>query len=1200
MAKISLDLSSIKSAGIYTIEIDETMRVDLNTISALRMLVGFAGKGAFNRPVFLQTETQRLKMYGDIDTKLEKKGCWFNRFARILLDNGPILALNLLKVDDAIDGPDQVNYAALSLDAGSKNPVVKNAGITYGEYDYLADTLDAELYGTEAGDSIPFVGKTPYSSLYDRGRFWIPSEYNLQQVAATGLGVNAASGFEKSNFMNFANCGTDEISILVYKAENLTGYDITAKDWYGGAGNIPYGWIRPSDFMSDYFIRVVAVKGNWSNYPVLAADPTWGKYFDKKGIRKDAITNFAQADGVTFIGSWSGCIIPDFTDKQGNYWYIKDRVNAMSESTGLIMNINEDAMAVVTYDLNGVDIETGSELGRGAWIYDFDGNNEGETSQGESEIGNNGFVIDMVGHGFLKGLRGAVDINEATISYPSIYFDGSTGTLGKDTSVFYIDSTESDISGLQNTTIPVPVFSNGKTYSQTHIKDNKGVAMKLYGVYDGTTNRRISDDYGYVAMTESAYKQFKSKAKDSSSAAAALSDIMNMDAYNAYGETSTGLKISGVDPSLAAASLKNDILGDNGLYTQEEVLYGNYAAYNASTGCIHLFEVGAGDVAGKVYDIDILDTKDIEKEEFVIEGESGDTSVMVYPFSVNATKYGLGVDDNKFYIEEETGTPGVYGYAFMSYNYTNESSEEVLSNIRKCYYFNGKANTAGKISDNVVLEDTDLFNGNAPVNADCLNMFIIADEREAARITKYDLVQNITFYNNIGDATKYGLIPGVTRVINKVFVTLTASNEFTYNAKKYTFNSNIVAPIQTKTGKRGFYLITTVDPVLISSKNVLTRQLPISSDVISHSLRFIPMKGLSLSSRHKPGYDANGRISINEGIKKIYSVLWEDGIRRSICSPNMVDSRYIIDSMSFGLDEEMGGKVYLSKIAQERGKMTAILNMPSKAQFEMSNDPIFCDTYEPGQTVKPPFNAKYVASGGNLDMPSTKLFTLPKEINGSKFTAVFFPNLLVRENGTGRTISMPPAAYVANTFIRKFQGGDPYAVVANMDGIIRDWGNGSGGQLVGVEYDVDTEDRNYLEPMGVNSIIRENNTGLVKVYANVTAFQDYKSDLNKLHVRENLNTLEIACDAALKEFNFKYNTPQVRAQVISKLTPIFEAMKQSQALYAYNLTCDTSNNTEDIIDNDMLLVDAEVAMSKAMEKIVQRFTLRRRRDMSPE
>ena len=59
-------------------------------------------------------------------------------------------------------------------------------------------------------------------------------------------------------------------------------------------------------------------------------------------------------------------------------------------------------------------------------------------------------------------------------------------------------------------------------------------------------------------------------------------------------------------------------------------------------------------------------------------------------------------------------------------------------------------------------------------------------------------------------------------------------------------------------------------------------------------------------------------------------------------------------------------------------------------------------------------------------------------------------------------------------------------------------------------------------------------------------------------------------------------------------------MKQSQALYAYKLTCDTSNNTEDIIDSDMLLVDAEVAISPAMEKIVQRFTLRKRSDMSAE
>ena len=1200
MAKISLDLASLKSAGIYTIEIDESLRVDLSVVSAMRLLVGFSGKGPFNRPVFLQTEAQRQKLFGDNDPRLENKGCWFNRFASILLDNGPILALNLLKVDDSIDGPDQVNYVAMSLDAGSKNPVVKDAGIGYGEYDYLADTLDNELYSTKSGDAIPFVGKTPFSSLYDRSRFWTPSEYNLAQVAANGLGINTSNGFEKSNFMNFANCGTEEISILVYKQEGMVGYDITAKDWYGGQQNIPYGWIRPSDFISDYFIRVIAVKGNWSNYPVLAADPKWSRYFDSKGILKDRVSEFCQADGIAFIGSWMGCIIPDFTDKQGNYLYIRDRVNSQSESTGLLMSINEDAMSVISYDLNGVDVQTGSELGRGAWIYDFDNNGEADTDQGEAEIGQNGFIIDMVGHGFSNGVRGSVEISEATISYPSVIFDGSAGTLGKDTGVFFLDSADADISGLTETTVEVPQFVTTKKTYPAGVADRNawgidwpGKPYKLYGVYDGSTNRRLTDDYCYVAMTEDAYAGFKTAAKDSSNAAKILTTIQSLTAYNADGEASTG-KISDVDPSLYSASLKDDLQGDNTLYSDVSVYYGNYAAFNPSVGSIFLFEVAAAGDGSAVYDTDILDVADLDTREM----GTGDDAVEVYPFSVNASKYGLGVDDKKFYLEEETDIPAVFGFAFMSYNYANETSEEVLSSIRKCYYFNGKQNTAGKINESVILEPSALFNGLNPVGDDSLNMFIITDEREAARVTKGDYIQNITFYNNIGDATRYSLIPGVTRVINKVFVPLSVSNEFVYKGKKYTFNSNVTAPIQTKAGKRGFYLITTIDPVLISSKNILTRQLPIESDVISKSLRFIPLKGLSISSRHKPGYDANGRISVNDGIKKIYSVLWEEGIRRSLCSPNMIDSRYIIDSMGFGLDDEMGGKVYLSKIARERGKMTAILNVPSKKQFEMSNDPVFCATYDQGVQVKPPFDAKYVAMGGNVDMPNSKTFTLPSEPNGSQFTACFFPNLVVRENVTGRSITMPPAAYVANTFIRKFQGGDPYAVVANMDGIIRDYGNGSGGQLIGVEYDVDTEDRNYLEPMGINSIIRENNTGLIKVYANVTAFQDYKSDLNKLHVRENLNTLEIACDAVLKEFNFKYNTAQVRAQIVSKLTPIFEAMKQSQALFAYNIVCDTSNNTEDIIDNDMLLVDAEVAMSRAMEKIVQRFTLRRRSDMA--
>ena len=52
MGKISLDLSTIKAAGIYTLEIDNSIRNNTTT-NAIRMLAGFSNKGPYNRPVYL-------------------------------------------------------------------------------------------------------------------------------------------------------------------------------------------------------------------------------------------------------------------------------------------------------------------------------------------------------------------------------------------------------------------------------------------------------------------------------------------------------------------------------------------------------------------------------------------------------------------------------------------------------------------------------------------------------------------------------------------------------------------------------------------------------------------------------------------------------------------------------------------------------------------------------------------------------------------------------------------------------------------------------------------------------------------------------------------------------------------------------------------------------------------------------------------
>lgn len=1262
MGKISIDLSTIKSAGIYTIEIDSSQREVTNPTS-LRLLPGFNNKGPFNRPVFMQYESERQKIFGDIDSKLEQKGCFFNRMAQTMLKNGPILALNLLKVDDSIDGPDQVNYATMSLDSCKPNPKVTSAGKTYGEYDYQAATINNKLYGSKQDDVIPYVGKTPYASLFDRARFWIPSKNNLQAVAANGLLSNDQGSYEHTNLLNFANTGTDEISILVYKPENITGYNVTAKEWWGGDENIPYGWIRPSDYISDYFIRVVAIKGNWTNYPGLASDPIWSKYFDKNGVIKNKVSSLCSAEGVTFIGSWTGSIIPDFVDKQGNYMYIESKVNANTERTGLLMSVNEDALQVISYDKNGVDIETGNENGTGTWVFDFDGNKQAESELGESSINESGYLVDMVGHNLQNGIYANnyylnlalsldnTNIDESTLCY-TYYFQKTQASCTKDLNAWCMSFNGRDTVSKEDNVEPkakIRVLYCKNKSADTNTKK----FVKAYSLYNADTNQPVSTNNSKYGANFYIIEEYDVVGKESlldkeiqKCLTTSLTDLNNesdkgtlkaitekLKALTVYAQPN--LKVSynikdvvhKLDNKQQAATvadvISNDTkylyikevsvkadTNDNYVYEDKLMHYGIYAIPTISdntadaTAEVKLFSVIAGTKAHSyaiIRDFGTITTAPnklipIEITNYKEQKNTG------FGAKTNGFKFSYGGDDyfirrisdktidqvyTPMYKLVNSDTPTYFGVNFLSYNYITEHVNEVITNVYNAYYFNGYKNTSS-VSESVKLQSTDLYDeGTCPVADTNLNLFIITNEAEASNISVGDYVNNISFYNNVGEAQKHNLIPGITRVITKVFINVDARNEFYYKGSKYHINIGALGDsnlIETTAGKRGFYLFTTLDPVYISNTHYVVRQKPITDDSISHNLKFIPLKGLHISAKHRPGFDEYGKLDIEGGIEKIYSMLQDDGIHRGLCNPNMVDYRYIVDSMSYGLTNEMGGKKYLSILAKDRMKTTALLNLPSKRQFELSVDPCFCETYDQGVYTKPSFDTKYIPQGGNTDMCSTTIFSLPTEDDGSKFAAAFWPHLVYNVNG--RKINVPPAADVCDVLIRKFNGGDPYVIAANRNGIIKN------SDVVGIEFNADTTDRDYLEPFGVNTIIQEGNN--ILIYGNQTCYQNTKSDFNKLHVRENLNTLEIACEDVLKRYNFLYNTPAVRASVVTALTPILETMKLSNAIESYEIICDESNNTPDIIAEDYGIVDISVIMSHGLERIVQRITLNRR------
>lgn len=972
MAQITLDLTQFKSAGVYTLEIDETVSYSVET-NALRLLVGFSAKGPFNKPVFLRNEKDARQVYGEINEKLEHKGSYFNRFAETLSRRTPLFALNLLRVDEKMEGPDQVNYAAMSLDAGKPNPVVTNSynKKKYGEPDYSTSYTEKVYAGdsVKKEEGIPYVGNTAYASLFDRTRFWEPSDENLLATAAKGLNSSDTITFEHTNFLNFANVGTNELSILVFKPENLNGYAITCEEWYNGIQNIPYGFIRPNDYIEDYFIQVVAVKGNWSNYDFLSVDQNWSDYFDEQGIKKNKINSFISSAGVTLVGSWSGCIIPGFQNKAGEFVDIVTKINNNTTMTGLLASFNKDAANVLAFDYDGdeyEDINGDTQTLERGWFIDDDGDRS--INQGESLIDDNTFVIDMVGHNFQKG------------------------------------------------------YKTGK--------------------------------------------------------------------YLPSGE----------------------------------------------------FEEG-------------------------IDGEQ-------IPIEAAERRFGIN---------------------FLSYVYDAESPEELVEPIRHAKLFF----ECGKDAE-----------GNGPVKADLRNLFIVTDKKAADQLAIGDLVNN--------DPEDVNIIPGLTKIIKKTWVSLngvpseqrksdntlidvesTDDSPITFSYKGVDYEYSGKAYNDKAFGKVGFYLFTTIENVELLERDFnelgsgdeeikvtdtyVTKQHKISDKIVSEHLKFIPMKGLTITKRHMPGYDENGDINMEAGIEKIYSMLNESGILRGLTNPQMVNFRYIIDSMSHGIAPMMGGKVYLSQLAKKKTKCTALLNAPSKREFARSASPYFCDTFVNGVDIRPAFKTEYIPLGGNDEIYSENKFTLPDEDNGATFAAVFFPNLIYTVNG--KKVSVPPAADVANVLIRKFTGSDPYMICANNNGVV------TNPHLAGLEFNLDTQDRDALEPFGINSIISRD--GNIMIYGNQTCYQRVKSDLNKLHIRENLNTLEIAVDAVLQNYVFLYNTAQTRADIVQKITPILQAAQTSGAIDKFTIQCDEKNNTEEVISQDFGIVDITLVMNHGMEKIVSRFTLKR-------
>lgn len=325
-------------------------------------------------------------------------------------------------------------------------------------------------------------------------------------------------------------------------------------------------------------------------------------------------------------------------------------------------------------------------------------------------------------------------------------------------------------------------------------------------------------------------------------------------------------------------------------------------------------------------------------------------------------------------------------------------------------------------------------------------------------------------------------------------------------------------------------------------------------------------------------YTVNPFVNTFEKInwhKNILNTLTEyKGLRRALLNKSNIDFRYIVDTFEAypesGTAEQDTTKSMLSYLAKQKESALAILNFPSVRNFVK-----YGETYLTNKI----FDINKVV----------KLYRLPNNSEGASFCAFYTP--LKFTDGYIDTI-VPSAGLVSNLFMQKYASRQPYYIIAGPN-----YGLISSNGLVGPDYNYSNDELQIIEPFGVNCMIYRPGFGTF-INANQTAKQTPVSALSKVHVRELVIYLQDEIEKVLQSYQWEFNNTTTRNAILDKANQICARVAANGGIQAYLNVMDESNNTPDVIDNEMAILSTHIEPGRGCGKMIQELTIYRTGELS--
>ena len=490
---------------------------------------------------------------------------------------------------------------------------------------------------------------------------------------------------------------------------------------------------------------------------------------------------------------------------------------------------------------------------------------------------------------------------------------------------------------------------------------------------------------------------------------------------------------------------------------------------------------------------------------------------------------------------------------FLSYGLSQERIDALIDNTNKNLTYIGEIDICLKSSEKWFITDT-----GTPLNIDADNEIIMSDDKFGSSIKVGDMLLSYVSPNLDADDSKKS--SRLTRVVEIKPLYLEDGGKYSRDSHHIRVVCSDVVGVSYEVDDDGNY--NTEKPYVKKYATV---------DSICDRYHWTLLKGFKVHEDSLPN-GTNERQ--NEILEMISENNKKSNLFKALIDRDHIQWRYLVDTFGNGIESECK-KVY-ALLCKSRQSGLAIVNAPSMRDFKKNIEPTFVDEYG---GVK----SEYIANGGNLDKRPNFLFSLPTEENGASWAAYFYPYLKISDLAAVKTV--PPAAYVSNLFIRKYTSSTPWSIVAGPKrGVI------SGNQVIGVEGALIHDDREYLEPMGINPIVWENGVG-VEIFANKTAKQSPVSALSSIHAREVCIHIQDNVESILKKYNWESNNARNREEIKFAVDSFLNSIKENNGIYDYKTVMDTSNNTTEVIDRNMGVIDIYIEVVRGLEILAQRLTV---------